>query len=268
MQRPAVPPAAIGLAAGLLVSTAAASLATTDAGRSWTVLLLILLGGGLTAGLAAPVRPAVGALLGGATGLFAACLITALTTLPASMAPAIRPSFLDPIILTMWGMLFVPLYAVAGAVGAAVRPHLTCADGVVGGLRTRVAAPRARAGIVAGAPCIIAGTAASALADSIPSGIPILISAFAGGLAAGLIARGGIRAGLDAVLLAGLVGLGVVAIWGMWQLSTGPGNGIPVPLWPLAVAVRGFMVLPVVGVAGALGGALGRRSLPAGHAAP
>jgi hypothetical protein len=109
----------------LLTSTAAVVLVMTESRSSWMIVLLMLLGGGLAAGIAAPVRPTTGALLGGATGLFTATLFTAALVLPWN--PALpqysNPPPVFPIAMSSL-ILYVPIYTVAGAVAAAVRPRL------------------------------------------------------------------------------------------------------------------------------------------------
>ena len=63
-----VPPAGLGLLAGLAASTAAIALSATGLLPLWATTPLLFLAGGPAAGLAAPVRPTIGAVLGGALG--------------------------------------------------------------------------------------------------------------------------------------------------------------------------------------------------------
>ena len=71
MDHSTVPPAAIGLLAGLLTTAVTAGIGATGLLPAWLATPL-LFAGGLAAGFAAPVRPTTGALLGGVTGIFAA----------------------------------------------------------------------------------------------------------------------------------------------------------------------------------------------------
>ena len=90
----------------------------------------------------------------------------------------------------------------------------------------------------------------------------LLVSTFAGGFIAGILSPGGARAGFGSGLLAGVFGLGAIALYFIWQAST-PGDGrwvVPEGLWPIALAIMAFWVLPAVALGGALGGSFRRPS--------
>ena len=92
---------------------------------AWLSTPLIFLAGGLAAGLAAPVRPTTGALLGAVTGLFAVVFTAVLTLVQWTPVP---DQYITPppllLITLMLVIFYVPVYAVTGAAGAAVRPLL------------------------------------------------------------------------------------------------------------------------------------------------
>lgn len=119
----AVPPAGVGLLAGLLTTAGAVALSATGLLPVWMTTPLLVLAGGLAAGLAAPVRPTIGALLGAATGVFAGVLQAVVAVLLWTPVPN---QYITPpplLLIALLGVIFsVPVYAVAGAVGAAVRP--------------------------------------------------------------------------------------------------------------------------------------------------
>lgn len=271
MDRGVIPPAAIGLLAGLLTSTAAIAISATGFLPVWATTPLLFLAGGLAAGLAAPVRPTTGALLGAATGIFAGFLQAVVAVLLWTPVPN---QYITPpplLLLALLGVIFyVPVYAVAGAAGAAVRPLLVprpaSAEGVPGPAPER----QQLIGIAAGALIIVVLFALSGVASR--AGLYLngnaltvlfLASGLSGGFAAGVLSSGGARAGAGSGLLAGVIGLGVVALYFIWQASTSPvtGDGVPEGLWPIAIAIMAFWVLPAVTLGGTLGGSFRR---PAG----
>ncbi len=258
MDEGTVPPPAIGLAVGLLTTAIAVGLTATGFLPTWLSTPLLFLAPGLAAGLAAPVRPTTGALLGAVTGVAAAFLMTAVLSIQWHPDPEMFFSpFPFALIAVASVLMYAPLYAVAGAVGAAVRPRLV-GPRPTPAARARPAAPERRqwAGIAAGALCILAGSRASALVA--PDGLPavFLIAALAGGLAAGFLSTGGVRAGAGSALLSGVFALGGMAVYGIWQASFSTGDGVPEGLWPIAVALTALWVLPAVALGGALGGSL------------
>ncbi len=125
MQQRTVPPAGIGLLAGLLTTAGAIALSATGLLPVWATTPLLFLAGGLAAGLAAPVRPTIGALLGAVTGVFAGVLERFCCS---CRGPPCRTSIISPpsVRRSPWrsSSSCAPVYAVAGAVGAAVRPLL------------------------------------------------------------------------------------------------------------------------------------------------
>ncbi len=267
----AVPPAAIGLAAGLLTTAAAVALSATGLLPAWVTTPLLLLAGGLAAGLAAPVRPTIGALLGAATGVFAGVLQAIVAVLLWTPVPN---QYLTPpplLLIALLGVIFsVPVYAIAGAVGAAVRPLLMPGSSVE---RVRGLTPERRQliGIAAGALIIavsfglwVVASRAGLYFGGNADTVLFLVSGLAGGFAAGVLSSGGARAGVGSGLLAGVFGLGAVALYFIMQASTRPatGDGVPEGLWPIALAIMAFWVLPAVALGGALGGSFGKSSGP------
>jgi hypothetical protein len=264
----AVPPAAIGLAAGLLTTAVAVALSVTGLLPAWVTTPLLLLAGGLAAGLAAPVRPTIGALLGAVTGIFAAILLTIVYIV--QMASVLGPYYSSPPFALTAGvsiLMFTPLNTAAGAVGAAVRPHLV-------GLRDVPAKPTAEqalerrqwAGIAVGALAILsfmvmwwfAGNLmwqligwAIGWADPAPL---VLIFSLAGGVAAGFLSAGGVRAGITSGLLSGLLSLAAFALLLILQASMATVHGASEAIWAIALAYMAFWVLPAAVVGGALGG--------------
>jgi hypothetical protein len=268
MRLDAVPPAAIGLAAGLLTSTVAIALSATGLLPVRATTPLLFLAGGLGAGLAAPVRPTIGALLGAVTGIFAAILMTVVYSV--QMASVLSPYYSSPFALIPFALItvasvimYVPVYAVAGAMGAAVRPRLgglrrAPVEGTMGQALER----RQWIGIAAGALCIVVGLWAGLLIEQdVPSAL-LLVSTFAGGFVAGILSAGGARAGFVSGLLVGVFGLGAIALYFIWQASRATGDAFPTGLWPIALAIMAFWVLPAVALGGALGGSF-RRPSPA-----
>lgn len=267
-----VPPAGIGLLAGLATSTVAIALSATGLLPVWATTPLLFLAGGLAAGIAAPVRPTIGALLGAATGVFAGVLQAGVAVLLWTPVPNqyITPPSL-PLIALALVIISAPVYAVAGAVGAAVRPLLLARPSTAEQVRGLTPERRQVAGIVAGA-LIIAVPLGLATVVAPRAGLylngnayPVLflVSAFAGGFVAGILSPGGARAGFGSGLLSGVFGIGAVALYFIWQASTraGTGDGVPEGLWPITLAIMAFWVLPTVALGGALGGSFRR---PAG----
>lgn len=267
----AVPPAAIGMLAGLLTTAAAVALSATGLLPAWVTTPLLVLAGGLAAGLAAPVRPTIGALLGAATGLFAGVLQAVVAVLLWTPVPDqyITPPPLLPIALALV-IISAPVYAVAGAAGAAVRPLLMPRPASVERVRGPTPERRQLIGIAAGALIIVVSLGLSVVASR--AGLYLngnaltvlfLVSGLAGGFAAGVLSSGGARVGLGSGLLAGVFGLGAVALYFILQASTrtATGDGVPEGLWPIALAIMAFWVLPAVALGSALGGSFRR---PAG----
>ncbi len=265
-----VPPAGVGLLAGLVTSTAAVALSATGLLPAWVTTPLLLLAGGLAAGLAAPVRPTTGALLGAATGIFAGFLQAVVAVLLWTPVP---PQYITPpplLLLALLGVIFsVPVYSVAGAAGAAVRPLLV--PWPASAERGRVPTPERRQliGIAVGALTIVVSFGLSVVASRAGlylngNALAVIFLAFglAGGIAAGILSAGGARAGFGSGLLAGVFGLGAVALYFIVQASTRPatGDGVPEGLWPIALAMMAFWVLPAVALGGALGGSFRRPS--------
>lgn len=272
----AVPPAGVGLLAGLLTTAGAVALSATGLLPVWMTTPLLVLAGGLAAGLAAPVRPTIGALLGAATGVFAGVLQAVVAVLLWTPVPN---QYITPpplLLIALLGVIFsVPVYAVAGAVGAAVRPLMPRPFAV-----ERVQSPtperRQLIGIAAGALIIVVAFGLSTVASR--AGLYLngnaltvlfLVSGLAGGFAAGVLSAGGARAGSGSGLLAGVFGLGAVALYFIVQASTRTvtGDGVPEGLWPIALAIMAFWVLPAVAAGGALGGSF-RKPAGAAQASP
>lgn len=267
-----VPRPAIGLAAGLLTSTAVIALSTTGLLPTSVSTPLLLFAGGLAAGLAAPVRPTIGALLGAATGVFAGVLQAVVAVVLWTPVPNqyITPPPLIPIALALV-IISAPVYAVAGAVGAAVRPLLLARPSSVERVRGLTPERRQLAGIAAGALIIavplglapVVASRAGLYLNGNALTVLFLVSGLAGGFAAGILSSGGARAGVGSGLLSGVFGIGAVALYFIWQASTraATGDGVPEGLWPIALAIMAFWVLPAVALGGALGGSFRR---PAG----
>ncbi|MEN6341518.1 MAG: hypothetical protein ABFC89_03055 [Methanospirillum sp.] len=266
----AVPPAGVGLFAGVATTTAAVALSATGLLPQWVTAPLLLLAGGLAAGLAAPVRPTIGALLGGATGLFAGFLQAVVAVLLWTPVPN---QYITPpplLLIALLGVIFsVPVYAVAGAAGAAVRPLLAPRPSPVERVRGPAPERRQVIGIAAGALIIVVLFALSSVAsraglylNGSALTVLLLVSGLAGGFAAGVLSSGGARAGLGSGLLSGVFGLGAVALYFIMQASTRPatGDGVPEGLWPIALAIMAFWILPAVALGGALGGSFRRPS--------
>ncbi len=131
-------------------------------------------------------------------------------------------------------IMFIPVYAVAGAVGAAVRPRL------VGPRRAPVERTAGQTlerrqwiGIAVGALCIavalglasVAGLWAGLYLNGNALTVLFLVSAFAGGFAAGILSAGGARAGFGSGLLAGVFGLGAIALYFICAGLDETGNG-------------------------------------------
>ena len=262
MRSDTVPPVAIGLAAGLLTTAVAIGLGATGLLPPWLATPLLFTGG-LAAGLAAPVRTTIGAVLGGVTGVVAAVLLTVVLSVQWNPDPEMFFSpFPFALIAVASVLMLAPLNAVAGAVGAAVRPRLVGSRRATVDRKQPAAAERWQwAGIAAGTLCILAVSRASTLVA--PGTLPavFLIAALGGGFVAGVLSPGGARAGFVSGLLVGVFALGGMAVYGIWQASMATGDGVPEGLWPLAIALMALWVLPAVALGGALGGSLRR---PAG----
>ena len=268
MDHGAIPPAAIGLAAGLATSTVAIALSATGLLPGWATTPLLFLAGGLAAGIAAPVRPTTGALLGGVTGVFAAVLLTAV--LLGQWTPVPDQYLMPPPFTLIAGasaIMLVPVNAAAGAVGTVARPRLLTSRGY----RARGWTPEQRQwlGIATGSLCIFVGLWAGLLVEqNVPSAL-LLVSTFAGGFIAGILSPGGARAGFGSGLLVGVFGLGAVALYFIWQASITAAEGgsrFAAGLWPIAIAIMAFWVLPAVALGGTLGGSYRKPSTtPAKH---
>ncbi len=256
-----IPPAAIGLAAGLLTSAAAIALSATGLLPVWITTSLLFFAGGLAAGLASPVRPMIGALLGGLTGLFTAVLTAVVTLMQWSPGPNQYITPPPPFLIALMLMIFyVPSYAVAGAAGSVLRGLLFPAGVSNGSTPRRPSERRQGAAIATGTLAVLAGIVAYRLTGWIDPAPVFLIFSVIGGLAAGLISASGARTGAGAGLLAGVCALGVQTIFFIAQASTSPatGDGVPEGLWPIAIAIMAFWVLPAVMISGALGGTIAR----------
>lgn len=275
MQRFSLPPAAIGLAAGLLVSTAPVVLGATGFLPESVFTPFLVVAGGLASGLAAPVRPTTGALLGAVTGIFAAILLTIVYIVQT--ASVLGPYSSSPPFALTAGvsiLMFTPLNTAAGAVGAAVRPHLV-------GLRDVPAEPTAEqalerrqwAGIAVGALAILSFMVMWWFAGNLvwrligwaigwtdPAPL-VLIFSLAGGVAAGFLSAGGVRAGITSGLLSGLLSLAAFALLLILQASMATVHGASEAIWAIALAIMACWVLPAVALGGALGGSFRR---PAG----
>jgi membrane associated rhomboid family serine protease len=91
-----------------------------------------------------------------------------------------------------------------------------------------------------------------------------LASGLIAGFTAGVLSPGGARAGAASGLLSAVFGLGAIALYFIAQASASPatGDGVPEGLWPIAIMILGFFVLPAAVLAGALGGGLRTPSGP------
>lgn len=246
-------PAGIGLLAGWLTSAGIIAISVAGLLPAWASMPLLLFGGGLAAGLAVPVRPTIGALLGAVTGVFTAVLLTIMLGVQGTPAleQYVTPFPLAPVALALV-ILYTPTYAIAGALGAAVRTRLS-GPRPASMERARRWTPELRqwVGISVGAIFIIAFWAAMQLQPGTPLSL-FLVFAFAGGVMSGLLSYGGARAGVASSLLSGIFGLGIIAIFLAWQgLATG---GFAAGLWPIAIALMGLMGLPAAALGGAIGG--------------
>ena len=269
MDQRAIPPAAIGLVAGLATATIAVALTATGLLPIWISTPLLFLAGGLAAGLAAPVRPTIGAVLGGVTGVVASLLQAAVMVAQWTPVPGqyVTPPPLFIIALALV-IVYVPVYAVAGAAGAVLRARFLSAKP----LARRPFERRQWAGITSGA-LIIAVSLVLEVVVAPPLGIWLhgdtlnalfLVSGLAGGVAAGVLSPGGARAGAVSGLLSAVFGLGAIALYFIAQASISPatGDGVPEGLWPIAIMILGVWVLPAAVVAGALGGSFSRSERP------
>lgn len=268
-----VPPVAIGLAAGLATAAIAVALTATGLLPLWLSTPLLFLAPGLAAGLAAPVRPTTGALLGAVTGLVASLLQAAVMLAQWTPVPNqyVTPPPLLVIALALV-ILYVPVYTVAGAAGAVLRPRLLAARGRAAPARRGSPEQRQWAGIAAGAlliaiPLVLEVIVAPRLGIWIQGdtlNALFLVSGLVGGLAAGVLSPGGARAGAGSGLLSAVFGLGAIAMYFIAQASASPaaGDGVPEGLWPIAIMILGFWVLPSAVLGGALGGSLRRPSGP------
>jgi hypothetical protein len=174
------------------------------------------------------------------------------------------------LLIALLGVIFsVPVYAVAGAVGAAVRPLLVPRPSSAERGRGLTPERRQLIGIAAGALVIVVsfglwvvGSRTGLYLNGNALTVLFLASAFAGGFLAGILSSGGARDGVGSGLLAGVFGLGAVALYFIWQASARPatGDGVPEGLWPIALAMMAFWVLPAVALGGALGGSFRRPS--------
>lgn len=267
MRSDTVPPVAIGLAAGLLTTAVAIGLGATGLLPPWLATPLLFTGG-LAAGLAAPVRTTIGAVLGGVTGVVAGLLQAAVMVAQWTPVPGqyVTPPPLFIIALTLV-IFYVPVYVVAGAAGAVLRARFLAA----GPPARRPFERRQWAGITSGAliiavPLVLEVVVAPRLGIWIHGdtlNALFLVSGLAGGIAAGVLSPGGTRAGAASGLLSGVFGLGAIALYFIAQASLSPatGDGVPEGLWPIAIALMAFWVLPAVALGGALGGSFRR---PAG----
>lgn len=276
MRSSTAPPLVMGLLAGLLTSTAVIVLSATGLLPVSVSTPLLLVAGGLAAGLAAPVRPTTGALLGAVTGIFAAVLLTIVYIV--QMASVLGPYYSSPPFALTAGvsiLMFTPLNTAAGAVGAAVRARLTAPQpGRREGFGGWTPERRQWTGIAVGALAILsfmvmwwfAGNVVwrlTGLPDSAPL---VLIFSFAGGVAAGFLSAGGVCAGILSGLLSGLFSLASFALLLIAQASMVAVHGVPEVLWPIVIAYMAFWVLPAVALGGALGASFrkptGRSVIP------
>jgi len=246
-------PAGTGLLAGWLTSAGIIALSVAGLLPAWASMPLLLFGGGLAAGLAAPVRPTIGALLGAVAGIFTGAYLTIVLSVQGTPASEqyVTPFPIAPVALALV-FLYTPTCAIAGALGAAVRTRLSVPrPASIEQARRWTPELRQWVGIAGGALCIIAFWAAMMLEPGTPFFL-LPVFGFAGGVVAGSLSCGGARAGVASSLLSGIFGLGVVAIFMIWQsLATG---GFASGLWPIAIAIMGFMGLPTAALGGAIGG--------------
>ncbi|MEN6517377.1 MAG: hypothetical protein ABFC38_04205 [Methanospirillum sp.] len=270
MRDGAIPPAGIGVLAGLLTTAAVVALSVTGILPQWPGAPLLYFAGGLAAGLAAPVRPTTGALLGAVTGVFAAILLTIAASVYWTSAPNMYyPPFPLALIAVLYVIAYAPVYAVAGAVGAAVRPRLAglrSAPAERAPVRTSGWTPERRqwTGIAAGAVLVVLAFWASVLLGSELVSPLLLVSAFGAGVVAALFSRGGARAGAESGFLSGVFGSGVLPLYVLVQSSqaaTG-GSRFVAGLGLIALTVTGAQVLPAAVLGGPLGGSF-RRPSPA-----
>lgn len=264
-----VPPAGIGLVAGLATATIAVALTATGLLPIWISTPLLFLVPGLAAGAAASVRPTIGALLGGVTGVVASLLQAAVMVAQWTPVPAqyVTPPTLFIITLALV-IFYVPVYAVAGGVGAVLRARFLSA----GPPARRPFERRQWAGITSGAliitvPLVLEVVVAPRLGIWIHGdtlNALFLVSGLAGGVAAGVLSPGGARAGAASGLLSAVFGLGAIALYFIAQVSMFPatGDGVPEGLWPIAIMILGVRVLPAAVLAGALGGSFRKSERP------
>lgn len=257
-----VPRPAIGLAAGLLTSTAVIALSATGLLPTPVSTPLLLFAGGLAAGLAAPVRPTIGALLGAVTGIFTALPLTIVYLVQMASVSSPYPSPPFALIAGASVILFVPLNAAAGALGAAVRLLVGLRDAPAERTADRAPAWRQWVGIAVGALCILPGMWAGILIGMIDPFPMFLVFALAGGFAAGILSAGGARAGIGSGLLAGVFGISAVALYFIRQASMATGHGLSEGLWQIAIVLMAFWVLPAAALGGALGGSFRKSSGP------
>ncbi|MEN6341570.1 MAG: hypothetical protein ABFC89_03325 [Methanospirillum sp.] len=257
-----VPPEGIGLLAGLLTTTVLVALSAVTQLPFWASAPLLLLGGGIAAGIAAPVRPPAGALIGAATGLFAAVLLVVLESLYSIAAfgqpPATHPLKLFSLIV----IASVPLYTLSGAFGAAVRRKIAGPD-ADGEYRCTTIERHVWLGIALGALFII-GIWASTTGivpgwrlwpDAWFLAALILLYAFTSGLVAALFSRGGMIGALRSSLFAIVCSLGILVGLMILQDLTVTRN-LYSGLWPIAVAIYAIVGIPAAVLGGIVGGIL------------
>ena len=257
-----IPPAAIGLLAGLMTTAAAVALTATGLLPPWLSTPLVLLAGGLAAGLAAPVRPTTGALLGAAAGVFAAVLLSiALSVLWHPDPDRYYSPFPFALIAVASVMLYVPPNAIAGAVGAAVRPALVARTAA--GERARGLTPERRQwlGIAAGALLIIGASWASVLVAPGSLSAVFLVSGLRGrvrrGHPLGRRGAGGGRVG-PPLRPSSASGPSRSITWGRPRRRRG--TACPRGSGRSPLALMGVVVLPAVALGGALGGSVRKPS--------
>lgn len=217
----------------------------------------------------ATVPPAAIGLLAAVIGVFAGVLEAVVAVLLWTPVPEQYVTPPPLLLLALLGVILsAPVSAVAGAVGAAVRPRLAGlrsvpAERAPGRTQDRTPERRQWLGIAAGAVLVLLAFWASVLLRSELVSPLLLVSAFAGGGVAALFSRGGARAGAGSGFLSGVFGSGVLALYLLVQSSQAAAGGsrFVAGLGLIALTVTGAQVLPAAVLGGALGGSFRR---PAG----
>ena len=221
----------------------------------------LLIGAGLVTGLFSRGTMIRGALTGAAVGFLEVIGIIMLLTSP--LGP-IGGTLLIPRVVPVTlfaAAIFVPSTTISGIIGILIRnlfmkvyvsPTTPNDDSPAPGWIQW-------AGIIAGSIVIVGSVFLITSFESLPN---LLAPQLAAGFLAGFLSRGGIRAGFVSSLIAATLGIGILAVWILWNYS--PDNAFAGGLAGFALAIVAIIAIPMAVIGGIIGAAVKMRLFGSG----